>query len=125
MLKVSAIVAALGLGLLLLSLVPQPAPALAPATVTVAPASSADPAYGKALFGAKGCVQCHRHAAIAESGRIPVGPNLTNYRPDPAFLRRWLNDPSAVRTDATMPTLGLTDDEITALIAFLSANTSQ
>lgn len=77
-------------------------------------------ARGQALFMAKGCIACHRHDAVGS--RIEVGPNLTHLQARPEFLRRWLKDPSAVKPGTFMPTLGLADDEIEALIAFLNAD---
>ncbi|MCZ7546840.1 MAG: cytochrome c [Anaerolineae bacterium] len=78
--------------------------------------------YGEALFVAKGCAMCHVHR---ESGVTPVatinrGPDLSRRSFDAAYLREWLRDPSAVDSDAVMPALGLSDDEINALIAFLN-----
>jgi len=133
MLKISAVLGVLGLGLLLLSVLPLPglAPeiASAPATSTAstvalptsAVASQSDAEYGRALFSAKGCVTCHHHAAVAGSDPYTMGnPDLTHYRPDPEFLRRWLKNPRAIRPATEMPTLGLQQDEIEALIAFLA-----
>jgi cytochrome c2 len=79
---------------------------------------------GAALFVAKGCVVCHQHddAALDAYATINAGPELTDYAGDPAFLCRWLRDPSALKADTYMPTLGLAGDEIEALIAFLTAD---
>src|SRR5262245_2349280 len=101
MLKISAILAALGVGLVVLSVVPwrSPEPAARSSTlVAPTPVLAADAAYGKALFAAKGCITCHRHAAFLGSGMIgdPDVPNLTNYTPNADFLRTWLKDPKAV-----------------------------
>jgi mono/diheme cytochrome c family protein len=78
---------------------------------------------GRDLFLAKGCVVCHQHAAVAETRQafasFAVGPDLTNYPANPDFLEDWLKDPAAVRPTTSMPTLGLSDQEIEALIAFL------
>ena len=77
---------------------------------------------GWMLFIAKGCIVCHHHEAtsgVFES--YQAGPDLTNAHFDPAFLRRWLNEPSSVRPNTIMPTFGLSDDEIEALIAFINA----
>ncbi|MFL5805107.1 MAG: c-type cytochrome [Roseiflexaceae bacterium] len=135
MLKISAVLSVLGLGLLLLSVLPLPglvpeiagAPATSTASTVASPtsavASQSDAEYGRALFSAKGCVTCHHHAAVAGSDPYTMGnPDLTHYRPDPEFLRRWLKDPRAIRPATEMPTLGLHQDEIEALIAFLSAS---
>ena len=75
---------------------------------------------GSALFRAKGCVSCHRHAAVAEGGPS-IGPDLTAYEADAVFLRRWLADPAAVRPGTLMPDLALEEEEIEALIAFLES----
>ena len=78
---------------------------------------------GRALFLAKGCIVCHNHAAVAEARKpfadFSIGPNLTRLQANPDFLQKWLRDPSAVKPGTQMPTLGLRDDEINALIAFL------
>jgi len=81
-------------------------------------------AEGAALFVAKGCVVCHQHddTALDAYASINAGPELTDYAGDPAFLCRWLHDPSALKADTYMPTLGLAGDEIEALIAFLTAD---
>ena len=76
---------------------------------------------GATLFRDKGCADCHPHAEVAGSGRVPIGPPLTSYRNDPAILRRWLTDPAAIKPGTKMPTLGLSDGEIADLIAFLNA----
>jgi len=138
MLKISAVLGVLGLGLLPLSVLPlpglapeapsvvAPSPSVAapPASAVAAPSSlmsQSDAEYGRALFSAKGCVTCHHHAAVAGSDPYTMGnPDLTHYRPDPEFLRRWLKNPRAIRPATEMPTLGLQQDEIEALIAFLA-----
>ena len=124
MLKLSAILGAGGLALLLWSFLPMGtnAPATAPATMSTAVA--ADASRGRALFAAKGCATCHINTRASEArGECcgGVGPDLTNYTNDPAFLRRWLADPPAVRPGANMPDLNLSPAEIEALIAFLNA----
>lgn len=75
---------------------------------------------GHDLFLAKGCITCHRHNDVdGGSSFIVVGPNLTNYQPDPDFVRAWLRDPAALRPETEMPNLNLSEDEIEALLAFL------
>ena len=141
MIKLSAVLAVIGLALLLFSVLPWQAPAAvaptaasptsAPAAVapravspTSAPAAHSQDgiAYGKALFSAKGCVTCHHHGAVPGSGFASDSgiPDLTTYRWNAGYLRSWLKDPSAIKPGTEMPTLGLKDDEIEALIAFLS-----
>lgn len=125
MLRIGTVCGVLGLALLALSVLPWSAPAAGEAIAPVSapmPGSTADAAYGKALFRAKGCATCHVHAAISGVRAIPEGPNLTDYRADPTHLRSWLRDPKAVKPLTRMPNLGLSDAEIAALIAFLSAD---
>ena len=118
--KVSRILALAGLALLTISFLPWPA---AGEDTSVAPAARAEgdlAAQGAALFRAKGCVACHRHDAV-DPGAPTIGPILTDYEADPAFLQRWLRDPAAVRPGTTMPNLQLQPAEIDALIAFLQS----
>lgn len=130
--KLSAALAATGLVLLALSAWPAPAPPAQasppaptspPPTATPAPADVA--AYGRALFSAKGCVTCHHHAAVPNSGVFSEGnPDLSSFRWTDEFLRKWLSDPAAVRPGTYMPKLNLAPDEIDALIGFLKASGS-
>jgi cytochrome c1 len=60
--------------------------------------------------------------ADLDLGTVMGAPDLTHYRPNPAFVRQWLRDPSAVRPGTDMPNLRLSDEEIEALLAFLQAN---
>jgi cytochrome c2 len=123
MIKLSVTLAALGLTMLALSALPGRAPAVAPTQSQ--PAALANVDYGRALFSAKGCATCHHHAAVAGSGKLGGAdvPDLTSYKPNPEFLRTWLKDPQAVRPQTWMPNLELKQDEIEALITFLSAKT--
>lgn len=77
---------------------------------------------GRKLFIAKGCMLCHSHNDtnnFREFG-TDMGPNLTNFSASPEYLRVWLKDPSAAKSTAKMPALGLSDSEIDALIAFIN-----
>jgi len=132
MTKLSVVLATIGLALLLLSALPvssaipvaqAPLPTVAP-TAAPGAALQADIAYGRALFSAKGCATCHRHAAVSSSGFGPESgiPDLTTYRWSVDYLRTWLKDPAAIKPATDMPNLGLKRDEIEALIAFLSAS---
>jgi len=80
---------------------------------------------GADLFLAKGCAACHRHDALPQGDGPHAGPNLSHYRPDPAFVRAWLRDPEAMRPGTQMPNLELDDAEIEALLAFLAAGEPQ
>jgi cytochrome c oxidase subunit 2 len=91
-------------------------------------------AAGEALFAQKGCGGCHTVDGL-EGAAGKVGPNLTHLYSREWFagasfelnernLRRWLRDPPAMKpmvpeNNQGMPDLGLTEDEITQLIAYL------
>ena len=93
---------------------------------TAAVISAAAARRGEVLFRNKGCISCHmntrvpgpqgQHFSAASGGP----PNLSDYRNDPDFLRRWLADPRSVRPDGWMPNLGLSAAEIDDLIAFIN-----
>ena len=93
---------------------------LSPSVAEANPVAAMD--EGAALFVAKGCIVCHVNTDIAqsESTSPSIGPDLTHYSNDPAFLSRWLDKPASVRPATTMPDLGLSADEIDALITFLN-----
>src|SRR5262245_12287567 len=127
MLKLSFALAALGLALLALSALPGRAATTNATVAAPAPAAAlVDVQYGRALFSAKGCATCHHHGAIPGSGQIGGSdvPDLTNYTVNADFVRTWLKDPRAIRPNTWMPNLELKQDEIEALIAFLSAKPS-
>ena len=90
-------------------------------------ASEAD--LGRALFLAKGCVICHEHNAVRDERQafagFSVGPNLSKVLRSPDYVRVWLKDPPGLKPDTQMPNLGLSKDEIEALIAFLKPGASQ
>lgn len=64
------------------------------------------------------CIACH---SLGGQGGL-VGPALDGVggRLDADYLRRWLHDPIAVKADAKMPKLPLSDGQIDELVAFLS-----
>ncbi|KAA3647841.1 MAG: hypothetical protein DWQ07_02320 [Chloroflexi bacterium] len=83
---------------------------------------SSDEEYGAALFIAKGCVTCHMHSDVPNSGAYVSSftPDLTNFSASETYLQAWLADPLSIKPDTDMPNLGLNDEEIRALIAFLN-----
>ena len=84
--------------------------------------SDAQVDLGRRLFIAKGCTLCHSHSEtnkFREFG-VDMGPNLTNFTASPEYLHTLLKDPSAVKSTAKMPSLGLRKVEIEALIAFIN-----
>jgi len=141
--KASVALLVLALGLLALSFVDWGAAAAAVAPVPAAtdkavPVPERSPAErGRDLFLTKGCATCHRYEGLSTT-RILSGidgepadwsladaggaPDLTHYRPDPGFVRSWLKDPRAIRPNTAMPDLGLRQEEIEALLAFLAAD---
>jgi mono/diheme cytochrome c family protein len=81
---------------------------------------------GKQLFVAKGCVTCHVHGDVANSGAVSVGPDLTGKKFAADYLKAWLADPSMrppLDPNKRMPRLELKPQEIAALVAFINNNT--
>lgn len=93
-----------------------------------------DQANGAALFIAKGCSGCHTINGL-EGANGKLAPDLTHLYARTTFagavfdlnnrnLRRWLRNPPEMKpmnpdNGMGMPNLGLTEDEITQLIAYL------
>lgn len=91
-------------------------------------------AAGQELIATKACGGCHTINGL-EGAEGKVGPNLTHLYSRDVFagasfelnernLRRWLRDPPAMKpmnpdNGQGMPNLGLTEEEITQLIAYL------
>ena len=114
---------------------PTPRPRAAPLdsrppVLTPAPGlEGGDPRAGQRLLIEKGCGGCHTVAGVPGASGV-AGPNLTNIglRPtlagpaipnSPRTMATWLMDPSALKPDARMPNLGLTQQEALDLTAFL------
>ena len=110
---------------------PRPAPLDSrPAVVTPAPGlPGGDPRAGQRLLLDKGCGGCHTVAGVPGASGV-AGPNLTNIglRPtlagttipnSPQTMTSWLMNPAALKADARMPNLGLTQQEAQDLTAFL------
>jgi cytochrome c1 len=106
-----------------------PGPSLLVSQLVPAPGVSGQPENGRSLFLAKGCPACHTLQGVPSASGA-VGPNLTNIslRPtlagetiqnSPATMARWIVNPAAVKSDAKMPALGLTDQEAQDVMAFL------
>jgi cytochrome c oxidase subunit 2 len=74
------------------------------------------------------CAACHTVAGTSATGTI--GPELTGFASRPQIagvlenneenLRRWLADPPAEKPGTAMPNLGLSQQQIDALVAFLN-----
>jgi cytochrome c2 len=84
-------------------------------------------ARGQHVWDEKQCAGCHSFGR-----QQSTGPDLRGVteRRSPEWLRAWLKNPAAQddptarmlrkQYDAQMPNLGLTDDEVADLIAFLT-----
>jgi len=111
-------------------------------TATAAlPADGSPAAAGLATFQAKGCTQCHTvdyGEGVAGTNIVAAdaftGPNLTHFASRNVFagaylpyeglsredaLRQWLANPPKTKPGSFMPNLGLTEQEIDDLIAWL------
>lgn len=117
------------------ALPPRPAP-LAPtatrpplATATTVPTVLPVPdpaavARGKAIFTSVGCSLCHTIQGVSTGSQ---GPNLTHIAAqpydglpnDPAFLRRWVANPQAIKPGTLMPDLGLSAEQVDDVVAYL------
>jgi cytochrome c oxidase subunit 2 len=80
--------------------------------------------------GGVGCTACHSISGTA--AQSAGGPNLTHFASRECFagcsltrtdenIQTWLRDPAAVKPGAFMPNYHLTQDEITALVAYLQS----
>jgi cytochrome c551/c552 len=81
---------------------------------------------GQRLFVAKGCVTCHQNGLATANMAVNVGPALVPHKYQAEFLARMLADPAAnipprPESPVRMPDLGLEQQEITSLVAFINA----
>jgi cytochrome c oxidase subunit 2 len=83
---------------------------------------------GRRVFNATACINCHAVAGTAANGR--VGPDLTHLMsretiasgvaPNTAAeLRRWIQNPAAIKPGSLMPSMNLTDKELDEVTAYL------
>ncbi len=103
------------------------------------PEPGSDAAAGFEVFTSRlpkgSCTDCHAIEGLEDPDGDPIlangGPNLTHFASRDCFagcslettdenLRRWLEDPSAVRFGSWMPDYDLTSEQIDQLIAFLN-----
>lgn len=75
-----------------------------------------------ALF-TQACVACHSVGGLGGS----VGPQLDGVadRRDGDYLRRWLQNPADVKSDAQMPNLQLKPEQIDEMVAYLQTLKAQ
>lgn len=87
-----------------------------------------DAAHGAQFFQTMSCANCHTIRGTGASGRI--GPDLTHLASrstiaagrlpnDPEELADWIKDPEKYKPGSYMPNLGLTDDQVRDLVAYL------
>lgn len=81
------------------------------------PPDAANLARGESIFVDKGCAACHTFGARHADVGSPTAPDLQHARARmlPDLVWAWIKDPKAVAPTATMPSFGLTDDEVTAV----------
>ncbi|HYM13840.1 MAG TPA: c-type cytochrome [Bryobacterales bacterium] len=94
------------------------APSVNPRSVDDKQFTSAQAAMGKQIYELKyQCQACH---TIGSSGGY-VGPNLSNVGNwmNAAWIEQWLRNPQALVPGATEPRRAFTDQEVTALTAYL------
>jgi cytochrome c oxidase subunit 2 len=100
------------------------------------PERGTDAAAGAEVFVTVQCIRCHAVDGLLDSQGEPVlgsngAPNLTHFASRACFagcmlettdenLRRWLENPPAVKAGSKMPDLGLSPEQIDQLIAFLN-----
>ncbi|HEX7023073.1 MAG TPA: cytochrome c oxidase subunit II [Trueperaceae bacterium] len=84
---------------------------------------------GQQLFRQVGCAGCHSIRGYAQG---KIGPDLTNLgmrrtigagvlENTPKNLAAWIADPQAIKPGNYMPDLGLGDDQIQSLVAYLES----
>ena len=84
-------------------------------------------AEGKAIFAGRACVGCHTIRGVSSGA---LGPDLTTFGSRHTLAAgllpisvdnvvAWLKNPPAVKPDAKMPALGLTDEQARAVATYL------
>ncbi|MGY1840564.1 MULTISPECIES: c-type cytochrome [unclassified Modestobacter] len=83
---------------------------------------------GRALLGQYGCVACHQVPGVAgPQGRVgpPLGTiaerrTVAGTLPNtPDNLRSWIQDPQEINPGSLMPDVGVTDDDVDDIVAYL------
>lgn len=98
-------------------------PVPASAWVRAPSASGSDMQEGRRLANALGCQNCHTQGGTEAA---MLGPKLTRIgsRVTPAWLFAWLANPQNFRKTAVMPTMNLTSDERSDVVAYLASLTN-
>jgi mono/diheme cytochrome c family protein len=76
---------------------------------------------GQRLFVTLGCLACHQHGDLGESGLFGGGDltKIAAKRP-PEFFGRWLTDPASLNRHHRMPVFNLSSDEKASLALWLA-----
>jgi cytochrome c oxidase subunit II len=101
---------------------------LAAGSSTPEPPTDSTLLYGRSVFMSTGCALCH--AIGGTEARGTIGPNLTHLKSRAAIaagtlantranLTRWIRDPSAIKPGVRMPSVALSDTELSALVSYL------
>ena len=96
-----------------------------PATLS---ASGAATSSGQRIFESTACVNCHTVSGTPANGTF--GPDLTHLMSrdtiaagaasnTPENLRLWIRNPDAIKPGSKMPAMGLSDQDVNAVAAFL------
>jgi cytochrome c oxidase subunit 2 len=83
---------------------------------------------GRRVFNATACINCHSIAGTAAEGHF--GPDLTHLMSRETIasgiasnnaveLRRWVQNPAAIKPGSLMPSMNLTDKELDEVTAYL------
>jgi cytochrome c oxidase subunit 2 len=83
---------------------------------------------GRRIFESTACVNCHTVSGTPAKGRF--GPDLTHLMSrdtiaagaapnTPQMLRLWIKDPDAIKPGSKMPAMGLSDQDVGAVAAYL------
>jgi len=94
----------------------------------IAQEGAPEAAEGRRVFNATACINCHAIAGTAAEGRF--GPDLTHLMSretiasgvaanNAAELRRWVQNPAAIKPGSLMPSMNLTDRELDEVTAYL------
>jgi cytochrome c oxidase subunit 2 len=86
-------------------------------------------AQGRQVFESQSCVSCHTVRGTAAHGRF--GPDLTHLMSrdtiasglianTPENLKRWIEDPEAIKPGSLMPAMKLSGDQIDQMVTYLA-----
>lgn len=99
--------------------VETPTPTTAPTSAPVSPQKTQAEliAEGEKYFKRKKCSTCHKTTGVLAM----LGPNLCGVasRLSEAEMRKWIDNPGAIKPGTKMPPWDGTDQELDAVIAFL------